>query len=159
MEKGYSTNVLTVDGSVEKEVFDVYIKPTNDETKVWIDNINVITNESNLDDVESSSIHSVDESFITNIDTKESISATYNTDDLKYREEILNNLVKKGLLEITDMNMIEGSNKGKEVMIENIQSLPSRSVSSSVSSPEGQEVVNTTIPIIKDVLDIITSST
>ena len=42
-------------------------------------------------------------------------------------------------------------------MIENIQSLSIRVCIYSVSSSEvNQEVVNTTIPVIKDVLDILT---
>jgi len=91
MVEGYSTNVISADGSVEREVFDIYIRPTKDETKVWIDN--VPTND--IISVEIDSVHSVDESFITNIDTRDSSSVTYSTEDLKHREEILNNLIKK----------------------------------------------------------------
>jgi len=52
---------------------------------------------------------------------------------LKYIEKILDNLIKKGLLEIS--NMSEGS-KGKEVMIDNGLYLASGFVSSSISYPE-----------------------
>jgi len=46
--------------------------------------------------------------------------------------------------------MSEGSNKDKEVMIENIQSIDSGLRITPESSPEeAQEKVNTTMPIIK----------
>lgn len=161
LEKGYSTDVLSADGSVERDVFNVLNKSNIDQTKKWVDNIDILTTNSNIVDLYSSTVHSVDESFITNVPSFESDSVIYNIDDLKHRKEILDSLVKKGLLEITNMSD-ESKGKGKDIIIENIQSLStgSGSASSLVSSSEvKQEVINTTIPVIKDVLDIITSST